>query len=320
LHDLPEAPSGRTGWPWTEASAPLPTATADGNEWPRVTVITPSYNQAPFLESTLRSILLQGYPNLELLVMDGGSTDQSVDIIRRYEPWLTHWVSEPDGGQSAAINRGLALATGLFATWINSDDMLCRNALATHAQRFGFAPNTVYVGDCVHIDHRDAYLATHRGRVSTFEDLVRIRSVWRDPSAPGYIDQPAVLFPRELALHVGALDPDNHRTMDYELWGKFLLQGATFQYTHIPFGYFRVHGAQKTADIWTTTQSLIKTAVRLVGLAPGFSDGTRKEIVRDLYAYQREDWRRTGRLARLGLPEGVVAALRRMGSKLLPGR
>jgi glycosyltransferase involved in cell wall biosynthesis len=252
--------------------------------------------------------------------MDGGSTDQSVDIIKRYEPWLTHWVSEPDGGQSAAINRGLARATGLFSTWINSDDMLCRNALSTHALRFGFEPNTVYIGDCVHIDHHDAYLGTHRGRVQTLEDLVRIRSVWRDQSAPGYIDQPAVLFPRDLALQVGSLDRDNHRTMDYELWGKFLLSGARFHYTHIPFGYFRVHGGQKTADMWATTQSLIQTAVRLVAHAPRLSDGAREEIVRDLYEYQREVWHRTGRLARLGLPEGTVAALRRMLSRVHRGR
>ena len=316
LRDLPAPPPGRTGWPWTEESAALPPTTPDGAEWPRITIVTPSYNQASFLEATLRSVLLQGYPNLEYFVLDGGSTDHSVDIVRKYEPWLTRWVSEPDGGQSAAINRGLALGTGLFAGWINSDDMLCRDALAAHAQTIGFQPNTVYVGDCVHIDDRDTYLRTHRGRVHTFEDLIRIRSVWRDQDDAGYIDQPAVLFPRELALQVGALNPHNHRTMDYELWGKFFLTGATFHYTHIPIGIFRVYAGQKTADLWATTQSLIETAGKLVADAPGFSDRSRQEIMRDLYDYQSEDWRRTGRLARLGLPEGLVTTMRRTRSRI----
>jgi glycosyltransferase involved in cell wall biosynthesis len=311
LHELPAPPAGRTGWPWTEESAPL----ANG-EWPRITAITPSYNQAQFLEATLRSVLLQGYPNLEYFVLDGGSTDHSIDIIRKYEPWLSKWVSEPDGGQSSAINSGLRLATGQFATWINSDDMLCREALTRHAIDVGFQSNTVYVGDCVHIDEHDTRLNTHRGRVHTFEDLVRIREIWRQEHDAGYIDQPAVLFPRGLALEVGALDPDNHRTMDYELWGRFLLAGARFHYTHIPFGIFRVHGAQKTADLWATTRSMIATAVKLVGEAPGLSDSTRAEIVRDLYAYQRDDWRRTGRLARIGLPETIVHPLRRTRAKM----
>ena len=316
LHELPPPPAGRTGWPWTEECTPLPPVADDGGEWPRITVITPSYNQGQFLEATLRSVLLQGYPNLEYFVLDGGSTDHSVDVIRKYEPWLTKWVSEPDGGQSAAINRGLALATGDFATWINSDDMLCRDALATHAAQVGFQSGTVYVGDCVHIDDHDTLLNTHRGRVHTFDDLVRIRSVWRDEHDAGYIDQPAVLFPLALALQVGALNPDNHRTMDYELWGKLFLAGATFRYTHIPFGIFRVYGGQKTADLWTTTRSLIDTAAKLVAQAPDLSDRIRQEIVRDLYAYQRDDWRRTGRLARIGLPEGVVHPLRRTHSRV----
>src|SRR5262245_35427784 len=161
LTELPPPPAGRIGWPWTEASAPLAEAMPDGSPWPRVTVVTPSFNQARFVEATLRSILLQGYPNLELLVMDGGSKDGSVEIIKKYEPWLTHWVSEPDGGQSAAINRGLRRGSGAFATWINSDDMLERNALTNHASRIGFDTGKVYVGDCLYINEHDAPQFVH---------------------------------------------------------------------------------------------------------------------------------------------------------------
>src|SRR6476620_4831321 len=111
LQDLPPPPHGRTGWPWTQGSESLPATTPDGGGWPCISVVTPSYNQGRYLEGTLRSVLLQGYPNLEYFVLDGGSTDASIDIIKKYAPWITHWVSAKDGGQSAAINTGLRLCS-----------------------------------------------------------------------------------------------------------------------------------------------------------------------------------------------------------------
>jgi glycosyltransferase involved in cell wall biosynthesis len=316
LEELPPPPSDTTGWPWAEASESLSKEMSDGREWPRITIVTPSFNQARFLEATLRSVLLQGYPNLEYFVLDGGSTDGSVEIIKRYEPWLTYWVSESDGGQSAAINRGLRMGTGSYATWINSDDLLYPNALVNHAIRVGFRARTVHVGDCLYIDEKGTPVCMHRGRVRSLEDLVRVRTIWRASGQRGHIVQPEVLFPRELALAVGGLDSQNHRTMDYELWGKFFMAGAKFEYTHIPFAMFRVHGEQKTGQGWAQTRSLIATAVKLVAQADDIPEGTRDEIVSDLYAYERDCWRQTGRLARLGFPEGVIVPLRDMRDRL----
>src|SRR5688572_28969334 len=103
LSDLPAPPPGKTGWPWTEETFQLPEAMPDGKRWPRISIVTPSYNQGQFIEETIRSVLLQCYPNLEYIVIDGGSTDDSVEIIEKYKSWLTYWVSEPDKGQVDAI-------------------------------------------------------------------------------------------------------------------------------------------------------------------------------------------------------------------------
>lgn len=133
LLELPPPPRGRTGWPWTIESKRLPEKMPDGRPWPRIFIVTPSYNQGQYIEETIRSVLLQGYPDLEYIIMNGGSTDGAVDVIRKYETWLTHWQSGPDGGQGTAINGGFARVTGVYFQWINSDDLLMRQALFTVA-------------------------------------------------------------------------------------------------------------------------------------------------------------------------------------------
>jgi GT2 family glycosyltransferase len=312
LSELPAPPSGQSGWPWTEESRRLPSQTREGCPWPRISVITPSFNQGEFIEATIRSILLQGYPNLECIVMDGGSTDNSVEVIKKYSPWLTYWISEQDNGQSDAINRGLKIASGDFATWINSDDMLCKNALTEHGSRIGFDSSLVYVGICAHTDENGKILSMHRGRVHSLEDLLRIPEVWRKG---GNIVQPEVLFSRKLALQVGGLNPDNYYTMDYELWGKFFLAGAKFEYTEIPFGMHRRHLEQKSNNGLQLTESLIPIAMNFVSLAK-FLSTEKKESIRSqlqayFAAYPETQWRGSGRLARWGLPRPIVIGIRK---------
>jgi cellulose synthase/poly-beta-1,6-N-acetylglucosamine synthase-like glycosyltransferase len=110
LIELPPPPPGKTGWPWTEESPQLPDTMPDGRPWPRVSIVTPSYNQGEFIEETNRSVLLQGHSNLEYIIIGGGSTDNSVDTIHKYEKWLAYWVSEPDRGQADAINPNFAFS------------------------------------------------------------------------------------------------------------------------------------------------------------------------------------------------------------------
>jgi glycosyltransferase involved in cell wall biosynthesis len=129
LAALPPPPPGKTGWPWTEECPQLPEIRLDGTPWPRISIVTPSYNQGQYIEETIRSILLQGYPDLEYFIMDGGSSDDSVAVINKYAEWLKYWESRPDQGQAHAINKGLAKATGLIWNFINSDDTLTYSAL-----------------------------------------------------------------------------------------------------------------------------------------------------------------------------------------------
>lgn len=126
-----------------------------GQPWARISIVTPSYNQADFLEETIRSVLLQGYPDLEYFVIDGASTDGSVDIIAKYEPWLTYWVSESDRGQSHAINKGFARCTGDMMTFQNSDDYYLPGAFADAADRFVTCRDAaVVVGGFFYVDDR----------------------------------------------------------------------------------------------------------------------------------------------------------------------
>ena len=311
LRDLPPPPPGASGWPWTRESRELSARDRAGTAWPRISVVTPSLGQGRFLEATIRSVLLQGYPDLEYFVLDGGSTDGTVEVIERYAPWLTAWASRRDAGQSDAINVGLRQASGEFACWVNSDDLLCRDALVRHAVGVGFAPNVLYVGKCIRIDERGRYLFTHQGGVQSLEDLLRLRTVWR---AGRHIAQPEVLFPRRLALTLGGLDVHNHRTMDYDLWGRLLLAGARLEYTTIPFGMFRRHAGQKTLDRLRQTESLAETARALLCRVPGLSSELRGELQEEingyLAAYRRTPDERPGRLERLGLPPVLVRLLR----------
>ncbi len=312
LAELPSPPKGKTGWPWTEESSALPDSYR-GEQWPVVTVVTPSYNQGRFLEEALRSVLLQGYPNLEYLVMDGGSNDGSGAIIMKYSRWLSYWRSEPDGGQSQAINEGLERATGGLACWVNSDDILCRNALFNHFSRFPYEPRTIYLGVCTYIDVDGRPGKSRSAGIHSFEEIVQVGRFWRGKRL--HIVQPEVLFPRAMALEVGGLNPDNHYSMDYELWGRLLLAGARIEYTNVPFGMFRQHPDQKTQNTIAATRSLVDAARRLTSIAGCIPEKKKQEILEELdeylKVYEENAWRGSGRLARIGLPKSVVIGIRK---------
>ena len=209
LSELPPPPPGKVGWPWTEESPPLPDTMPDGRPWPRVSIVTPSYNQGQFIEETIRSVLLQGYPDLEYIIIDGGSTDGSVDIIRKYEPWLAYWVSEPDKGQADAINKGWRKATGEFLSWLNSDDILLPNALVQAVSHLVANRDSllVYCDQRVIDENSNMLFEIH---LPDFELRDVIRS-WLNP-----VNQPGFLMRSKVLKCVGFLDENLSFSMDFD--------------------------------------------------------------------------------------------------------
>lgn len=238
LGELPAPPPGRKGWPWTEDGERLPDAMPDGRPWPRISLVTPSYNQAAFVEHTLRSVLLQGYPDLEYIVMDGGSTDGSADIIRKYARWLTHWASEKDRGQCDAINRGFALASGQIYSWLNSDDYLVQGALKHIALAWAAAPDAGgWCGACQCIDPRGRTMYIRAPRRLDAAGLAR----WNENS----VGQPAFFFAASSWQACGPLDESLHYGMDLDLWLKL---AKAFRIEPVPhqIAVERDHPAAKT--------------------------------------------------------------------------
>jgi glycosyltransferase involved in cell wall biosynthesis len=184
----------------------------DGQPWPLISIVTPSFNQAQFIEGTIRSILLQGYPGLEYIIIDGASTDNSVEIIKRYEPWLTYWVSEPDRGQSHAINKGFAHCTGELVNWINTDDRLLLGALQAIVMTAVKHPNApAYVGSGKVVDTQGNVLRVDepRGLRRTALGDWRKNGIW----------QPACFFRKsDLDRFGGTVNENLFVCFDLDLW------------------------------------------------------------------------------------------------------
>ena len=239
LADLPAGPSGRVGWPWTEDSPPWTALPPGGGSWPRISIVTPSYNQGNYLEETIRSVLLQGYADLEYFIIDGGSTDDSVDIIRKYEKWLAGWVSEPDAGQSDAINKGFARTNGEIFNWLCSDDFLTKGALQSIARRFSQTPGIdVVAGACV-LQHDDEPANCSIQQVAWTD--------WQLAPYAGVIWQPSCFFRRQRVGREYLVRPDLHYCMDRELWSYLWSLHVRWEWAEDVISVFRFTAANKSS-------------------------------------------------------------------------
>jgi len=215
LSELPAPPRGKKGWPWTEETLQLTETMPDGQPWPRVSIVTPSYNQGRFIEETIRSVLLQGYPDLEYIIIDGGSTDNSVEIIKKYDKWLTYWVSEPDRGQSHAINKGFEKASGEIYNWLNSDDYLLKDALKNVAMAYDASPEAgAWCGGALLVNEDKKRLKLRPPKDLSTEGISR----WSENS----FQQSACFFSDKAWQKCGHLDQSLHYAMDFDLWLKIV--------------------------------------------------------------------------------------------------
>lgn len=205
---------------------------------PRITVVTPSFNQAAFLEQTILSVTGQGYPNLEYFVYDGGSTDGSVDIIRQHESGISYWQSEKDGGQSAAINAAFARSTGDILCWLNSDDYYLPGTLWDVARRLGApGPDLVY-GQCLFF-----WEGSSGSKISDPLEFDReLLEVW------DYIVQPSAFWRKELWEKTGPLREDLHFAFDWDWWLRASRQGTLTRADRM-FAAYRFHPAHKSSGL-----------------------------------------------------------------------
>lgn len=252
LKDLPSPLKGKTRWPWTEENERLPDKMPDDRPWPRVSIVTPSYNQGQFIEETIRSVLLQGYPNLEYIIIDGGSTDGTVDIIRKYEKWLAYWVSEPDRGQSHAINKGLKISTGKLFNWQNADDVLAPGALRVTASAMIDYPQASYVhGYQILIDSQSNIIhelkPPYGGKCDFLPSLVHSISNFKGGSHLG------CLMDRNLVVEVGMIDESLHYTMDVDITLRLQIIRPAFYVDRLVL-YFRIRPDMKT-NLWNAQRA-----------------------------------------------------------------
>lgn len=212
--------------------------------WPKISLITPSYNQAAFIKQTLESVLSQGYPDLEYIVIDGGSLDGTVDILRRYDGKL-RWTSEPDRGQSHALNKGLRMATGEVIGFLNSDDYLEPGALKHVGQFFAAHPEAAWLtGRCRTVDHTGREI---RHLITAYKNFWLRLGSYQVLLVLNYISQPATFWRRRVIETVGDFDETLRYAMDYDYWlrvGRHFRLCVAEEY----LASFRVHAMSKAGS------------------------------------------------------------------------
>lgn len=226
----------KRSWPWTEETPPMPSTMPDGSPWPKISIVTPSFNQAQYLEETIRSVLLQGYPNIEYIIIDGGSTDGSVEIIKKYEPWLAYWVSEPDRGQSQAINKGFGRSTGEIMAWINSDDYYAPGAFKTVAEAFAQNNTEWLAGNCYTLE-MNGQLKPGRGKPQPSIEHWLVTCLYA---------QPGIFWKREIWKKTKKIDEALHFSFDYELWLQFVHYQPFAYWIDAHLAFFRLQPLSKT--------------------------------------------------------------------------
>lgn len=210
-------------------------------EYPKIGIITPSFNQGCYIRETIDSVLEQQYPNLEYWVIDGGSTDNTVEILKSYGPAI-NWTSEKDDGQADALNRGLKRVTAEIVAFVNSDDLYLPGTLSLVGRHFGLHPDTMWLtGDHYIIDHRGRHIQSF---VVSYKRILRRRPSFKTLAVANYIVQPSTFWRRELMDEIGFFDASLRYCFDYDFWMRAILRHSP-DVVQAPLSLFRIHGASK---------------------------------------------------------------------------
>ena len=226
---------------------------------PKISIVTPSYNQGQFLERTILSVLNQNYPNLEFIIIDGGSTDGSVEIIKKYEKYLAYWVSEKDNGQTHAINKGFKMATGQLIGWQNSDDIYLPRSFYKIARKSFENPNADLVfGNKYGIDENDNIIRDTRYVSFNYKTLLYEGSALSNQSA---------FWKKELLDTVGLLDEKFKFCMDYDFWVR-AAKDSELLLLRDYLGCLRNHKNSKTNTIISTCHTEHLAILNREGIKP----------------------------------------------------
>ncbi len=206
---------------------------------PKISIITPSYNQGKFIEETILSVIGQGYPNLEYIIIDGGSTDETIDIIKKYEANITYWISEKDSGQSNAINKGFLKATGDIVAWLNSDDMYMPNCLTKVSSLLPIDEPSVLFGNCIHFKESGDDFISWGSDVVNYSKAATLENV-------DFISQSSSFFTMKAWSKAGNVDENLYYTLDWEWFLRAKNKDVQFLTTAACLSLYRLHESHKS--------------------------------------------------------------------------
>ena len=227
----------------------------------KISVVTPSYNQGWALERTIRSVLAQDCPHVEYIIVDGGSTDNSLDIIKKYEKHLAYWVSEPDRGQSHAINRGFERATGDIFCWLNSDDFFAPNALIKIINGFEKNPSVdvITAGWISYYSNHDNFVFARAGGLGLKPNKMLFFG------SGALLGQHSTFWKKDVWIKSGGLNESYHYAMDHDLFCRFFVGGAKFKIINDYVAFFTLYDGQKSADVSRYAEESRRAKANIIG-------------------------------------------------------